>query len=67
MAAGFRDLLAFLLGWKSAAAAQPVAGPYRVMLGQVAQVGAVRSQLFVPGSSAGPTFPPGPVVGIRHP
>lgn len=66
MAAGFRDLLAFLLGWKSAAAAQSVAGPYRVMLGQVAQVGSVRSQLFVPGASAGQTFLTGHVVGTTH-
>ena len=62
--AGFRDLLALLLGWKSSSpGAEP---PYRTAAGQVWHTGAVAGGHHVTGQKAGLVFTPGPVAGQIH-
>ncbi|NQT15768.1 MAG: hypothetical protein HQ582_23625 [Planctomycetes bacterium] len=51
---GFRDLLAMLLGWKSAAMGDDP--PYRTAAGQI----------YVTGQRAGQVFTNGPVAGQIH-
>jgi len=62
--AGFRDLVAWLTGWKSAGE-----GPvrrYRTVAGQVWHPGAVAAELSVSGPSAGQTHSCGPAAGQVH-
>ncbi len=51
---GFRDLLALLVGWKSASRGDDP--PYRTVAGQV----------YVAGGRAGEVFTNGPVAGQIH-
>lgn len=61
---GFRDLLALVLGWKSAAPGDDP--PYRTVAGRVWQTGAARGQIDVTGLRAGQVFISGPVAGEIH-
>jgi hypothetical protein len=62
--AGFRDLLALLLAWKSTGpGADP---PYRTAAGQVSHSGAVAGGYHVTGQRAGRAFTPGRVAGQIH-
>jgi hypothetical protein len=56
----FRDLLAWLFGWKSAAV---VLGPCGVAAGEVFMTGRQAGQLQCAGSVAGEVFTPGPRAG----
>jgi hypothetical protein len=61
---GFFDLLALLLGWKSAPAeARP---PYRAAAGRVWHAGAEAARPLVPGTEAGAAFTPGATAGRTH-
>ena len=60
MLSGFHDLLAWLFGWKSAAA---VTGPYSVQAGQLHAAGAVAGQLFLAQAAAGEVFTPTAAIG----
>lgn len=51
---GFRDLLAWLLGWKSRPGG--VAGPYRVAQRQVFTSGGAAAQVFSTGIVAGEVY-----------
>ncbi len=62
--AGFRDLLALLLAWKSSS---PGAGPpYRTAAGQVWHTGAHVGGHYVTGRQAGQVFTPGRAAGQIH-
>ena len=62
--AGFRDLLALLLAWKSAS---PITGPpYRTVAGQVGHTGAVAGGQHLTGQRAGQLHTPGRVAGQIH-
>ena len=52
MAAGFKDLLAWLLAWKSAHTSWNINGPYGCVAGQNCVLGAVAGQNYVPGAVA---------------
>ena len=61
---GFRDLLALLIGWKSArTGGQP---PFRTAAGQVWHTGAATGRTFVTGQKAGRTYTNGQVAGQIH-
>ncbi len=60
MITAFRDLLAWLFGWKSAAAA---VGPYAVQAGQVRTAGAAAGCVFTAHAAAGSVFTPMAVAG----
>ncbi|OHB83810.1 MAG: hypothetical protein A2V98_19925 [Planctomycetes bacterium RBG_16_64_12] len=61
---GFRDLLALLLGWKSASpGADP---PYRAAVGRVWRTGAQAGRPYVAGQRAGRVFTTGPLAGQIH-
>ncbi len=51
---GFRDLLAWLLGWKSGPGG--FAGPYRVAAGQVFSAGCAAGEAFNTGIVAGEVY-----------
>jgi len=59
MAAGFRDLFAWVLGWKSSVPS--VSGPYRVAASQTFVTGAAAAQHYTTGAAAGQTFVTGAV------
>jgi len=62
--AGFRDLLALLLGWKSTSlGTEP---PYRSVAGHVWHTGAAAGGHHVTGQRAGRAFTPGRVAGQIH-
>ena len=62
--AGFRDLLALLLAWKSSRpGAEP---PYRTAAGQVWHTGAHAGGHHATGQRAGQAFTPGRVAGQIH-
>jgi hypothetical protein len=52
MTAGFKDLLAWLLGWKSSYAPS-IGGPYQIVAGQTFEAGAIIGQNYHPGATAG--------------
>lgn len=52
MAAGFYDLAAFVLGWKSAPVSDLVSGPWRIPVLQAAISGAEAAQGRVGGAEA---------------
>jgi hypothetical protein len=51
MTAGLRDLLALLLGWKSAYVERATTGPLRMVAGQTFCGGAAADGIFLPGSA----------------
>ena len=55
MAAGFKDLLAWLLAWKSAHTSWNIDGPYGCVGGQNCVLGAVAGQNYVTGAITGLT------------
>lgn len=61
---GFRDLLALLLGWKSAGPGGD--SPYHVAAGQVWHTGATAGEHYVTGQRAGQAFTTGQVAGQIH-
>lgn len=60
---GFRDLFAFVLGWKSASSTSVIAGPYRVPTGQVYSAGQATGQTYVSGQQEGQVYSAGADVG----
>ena len=62
--AGFRDLLALLLGWKSTSVSTEP--PYRTAAGQVWHTGAAVGRHHVTGQRAGQAFITGRVTGQIH-
>ena len=60
---GFFDLLALLLGWRSAPPPHP---PFRATAGRVWHTGATRAQYHLAGQRAGQTFTSGPIAGKIH-
>jgi hypothetical protein len=52
MTAGFKDLLAWLLGWKSSYVPR-IGGPYQVAAVQTFQAGAILGQDYHTGATAG--------------
>ena len=63
MSAGFRDLLALLLGWKAAPRLWQTAGPYRLAVGQTFCAGAAAGGMFHAGPAAAITSGGNVVVG----
>jgi hypothetical protein len=65
MPSGFRDLLAWLLGWKSNYPFIRIPGPYLVKDAQVYFTGAGELGLVqIAGETAAETFSPGGIVGM---
>jgi hypothetical protein len=62
MAAGFRDLLAWLLAWKSTYT--PTPGPYRVEDAQAACTGAVAGENYHAGATIGQNYHTGATAGM---
>jgi hypothetical protein len=60
---GFRDLLALLLGWKSARTA---VAPFRVVCGQVWHPGALVGRPYLAGQQAGHAHTDGKTAGQIH-
>jgi hypothetical protein len=61
---GFRDLLAWMLRWRSAPASAAVSG--RVVAGAVWHTGPRTGETFVAGSLLGMTFSTGQTAGQIH-
>lgn len=61
MAAGFKDILAWLLHWKSSP--KEYSPPYSIAAAQVHVSGTAVGQIFTSGTVAGQTFVAGTVVG----
>jgi hypothetical protein len=62
MAAGFKDLLAWLLGWKSSYVPM-IGGPYQVAAVQTFQAGAILGQNYHTGAIVGQNYYTGATAG----
>jgi len=61
---GFRDLVALLIGWKSAAAGPPPS--FETVAGRVWHSGAAAGRSFITGPRAGQVHTSGPIAGQIH-
>ncbi len=65
MAAGFRGIVGWMLGWKASVVGEAaVGGPYRIVAGEIFQTGRIAGEVFHAGQAAGEIFHAGQAAGM---